>query len=72
MYWCPFVHIANRVKGLSAFGVELRRADFFPSPERVEASSGCSWAVGRGSAFGEVIKDLAIYSGGLFAVRAFD
>ena len=63
MYWSSFVHIAERVKSLSAFWVELGRADFFPSPERVKASRGCYYTVGRGSAFGEVIKDLAIYSG---------
>ena len=37
-------------------------ANFSPGLQRVEAGKGCQ-AVGWSSAFGEMIKDLALYSG---------
>ena len=48
---------------LSAFWIELRRADFCQGLQREEAGEGCCLAVGQGSAISEVIKHLALYSG---------
>ena len=55
--------MAKPEKRWSAFSIELRRASLSPSLLRVEVRGVCRQDVGWGSAFGEVIKVLVLYSG---------